>query len=89
MPICPSANLTLALLLRIASAGMVDEARQREVVDRFIARLGIKTAGPEQKIRELSGGNQQVLARWLCMDPKLLMLDEADPRHRHEGRTRS
>jgi galactofuranose transport system ATP-binding protein len=71
-------NLTLALLPRLASAGVVDDARQREIVDRFIARLGIKTAGPEQKIRELSGGNQQkvLLARWLCMDPKLLMLDE-------------
>ena len=45
---------------------------------RFIARLGIKTTGPEQKIRELSGGNQQkvLLARWLCMSPKLLILDE-------------
>ena len=71
-------NLTLALLPRLASAGVVDEARQREIVDRFIARLGIKTAGPEQQIRELSGGNQQkvLLARWLCMDPKLLILDE-------------
>jgi ribose transport system ATP-binding protein len=71
-------NLTLALLPRLGRAGIVDEARQSEIVERFIGRLGIKTAGPEQKIRELSGGNQQkvLLARWLCMDPKLLMLDE-------------
>jgi ribose transport system ATP-binding protein len=71
-------NLTLALLPRLAKAGIVDEARQREIVDRFIERLGVKTTGPEQKIRELSGGNQQkvLLARWLCMDPKLLILDE-------------
>ncbi len=71
-------NLTLAILPRLARSGVVDEARQREVVDRFIARLGIKTSGPEQKIRELSGGNQQkvLLARWLCMDPRLLILDE-------------
>ena len=57
---------------------MVDESRQREIVDRFIKRLGIKTSGPEQKIRELSGGNQQkvLLARWLCMSPKFLILDE-------------
>ncbi len=71
-------NLTLALLPRLARAGVVDEARQRVIVDRFVARLGIKAAGPEQPIRELSGGNQQkvLLARWLCTEPRLLILDE-------------
>ncbi len=71
-------NLTLAILPRLTRAGIVDEGKQREIVDRFIKRLGIKTSGPEQKIRELSGGNQQkvLLARWLCMDPRLLILDE-------------
>jgi ribose transport system ATP-binding protein len=71
-------NLTLALLPHLAKAGVVDETRQREIVERFIARLKIKCASPEQKIRELSGGNQQkvLLARWLCMNPKLLILDE-------------
>jgi ribose transport system ATP-binding protein len=58
--------------------GIVDEARQREIVDRFMKRLAIKASSPEQKIRDLSGGNQQkvLLARWLCADPKLLLLDE-------------
>ena len=58
--------------------GIVDEARQREIVDKFMRRLAIKASSPEQKIRELSGGNQQkvLLARWLCTDPKLLILDE-------------
>jgi ribose transport system ATP-binding protein len=71
-------NITLALLPRLTRAGIVDEARQREIVDRFMARLAIKASGPEQKVRELSGGNQQkvLLARWLCTDPKLLILDE-------------
>ncbi len=71
-------NITLALLPRLTRAGVVDEARQRVIVDRFISRLGIKTANVEQRVRELSGGNQQkvLLARWLCTDPKLLILDE-------------
>jgi len=71
-------NLTLGILPRLTQMGVVDEARQRAIVDRFMARLAIKAASVEQKIRELSGGNQQkvLLARWLCTDPKLLILDE-------------
>ncbi len=71
-------NLTLGILPRLASLGVVDEARQRAIVEKFMARLAIKASSAEQKIRELSGGNQQkvLLARWLCTDPKLLILDE-------------
>jgi ABC-type sugar transport system ATPase subunit len=40
--------------------------------------LGIKTPGPDQKIRNLSGGNQQkvLLAKWLVKQPLLIILDE-------------
>ena len=71
-------NLVLALLPRLARWGLVNKRAQDKLVDDFIARLGIKLASAEQPIRELSGGNQQkvLLARWLCMDPKLLILDE-------------
>lgn len=71
-------NLTLAILPRISGRGVVDEGKQREIVERFIKELGIKCSGPGQKIRELSGGNQQkvLLARWLAMNPDVLILDE-------------
>jgi monosaccharide-transporting ATPase len=71
-------NLTLALLPHLAGRGIVDRDKQEAIVDRFVKRLDIKLADADQQIRELSGGNQQkvLLARWLCLNPKLLILDE-------------
>ncbi len=53
---------------RLTRAGMVDSRQQREIVQRYIKQLGIRCSGPDQPIRELSGGNQQkvLLARWLA-----------------------
>jgi galactofuranose transport system ATP-binding protein len=71
-------NLTLAALPDLTRMGVVSRARQNEVVEKFIKRLGIKTSSPDQKVRELSGGNQQkvLLARWLCKNPKFMIMDE-------------
>ncbi|MFI0848026.1 sugar ABC transporter ATP-binding protein [Mesorhizobium sp. IMUNJ 23232] len=71
-------NLTLAILPLLQKSGIVDRKRQQEIVDRYIKALGVKCASPEQPIRELSGGNQQkvLLARWLCRNPRLLIVDE-------------
>jgi ribose transport system ATP-binding protein len=71
-------NLTLAALPALSRLGVVSRARQQEIVERFMKRLRIKASSSEQKIRELSGGNQQkvLLARWLCKNPKFLILDE-------------
>ena len=71
-------NIVAAALPRLARAGLVSEKAQDELVGRFMEDLGIKASSPDQPVRELSGGNQQkvLLARWLCMDPKVLILDE-------------
>ena len=71
-------NMTLAALPALTNLGVVSRAKQNEIVQKFMKRLGIKASSGEQKIRELSGGNQQkvLLARWLCKSPKFLILDE-------------
>jgi ribose transport system ATP-binding protein len=71
-------NLTLAALPALTRLGVVDRRAQRAIVERFMRRLGIRAASADQKIRDLSGGNQQkvLLARWLCTTPRLLLLDE-------------
>ena len=71
-------NISLAALPRLSHAGVVSQAKQDEVVRFFMERLRIKASGPDQKVSDLSGGNQQkvLLARWLCLNPKVLLLDE-------------
>lgn len=71
-------NMTIALLPKLQKNGFVDQKKQDEIAKTYIERLKIKTPTPEQLIKNLSGGNQQkvLLARWMCMNPKLMILDE-------------
>ncbi|HEY0792560.1 MAG TPA: sugar ABC transporter ATP-binding protein, partial [Chthoniobacterales bacterium] len=71
-------NMTLPLIDRNSRLGFVDAAKEKAVVERYIAQLRVKTASPQKAVRTLSGGNAQkvVLAKWLATDPLLLILDE-------------
>ena len=71
-------NIVAAAMPRLSRAGLVSEKAQNELAERFMTRLGIRASSPDQPVGELSGGNQQkvMLARWLCLNPKVLILDE-------------
>jgi ribose transport system ATP-binding protein len=71
-------NITLPALSRYASAGLIKNAAECQVSKEMCAKLNVKTPSVETKAGNLSGGNQQkvVLAKWLSLNPKLLIFDE-------------
>lgn len=71
-------NVGLATLMPSAKAGLVDSGGQARRAEEAIKKLRIRTAGPSQVVRELSGGNQQkvVFGRWTTARSQVLLLDE-------------
>ncbi len=78
LPFSVQNNITLASLSDLTHHGVVDSSKEREIAERQIEALGIKTPSPDTKVVSLSGGNQQkcIVGRWMERDPKILIMDE-------------
>lgn len=71
-------NFVIPSLKNFLKGVVVQELQISNVIDSYIKSLKIRTSGRDQKIKNLSGGNQQkvVFAKWLETNPKILILDE-------------
>jgi len=71
-------NVTLADIRRHARSGLIQVRSETEAAERQKTRLNIRTPHVETEVVTLSGGNQQkvVLAKWLAMQPSLMIFDE-------------
>ena len=72
-------NTTMAGLKKISKfKSIIDRKKEKEILEKYIEALRIKTPHMNQVIQSLSGGNQQkaIIARWLLLQPDILIMDE-------------
>ncbi len=71
-------NISMAAPHLVSTLGLISRKRDTRLAERFVNSLRIKTPSLWQKVRNLSGGNQQktVVAKWLATNSKILLMDE-------------
>jgi ABC-type sugar transport system ATPase subunit len=71
-------NMTMAHLPVISRFGLINNGKEKELVNRYIERLQIKIYDLNQRMDTVSGGNQQkiLLGKWICTKPEFIILDE-------------
>ena len=71
-------NTSIAALPSVANGWFLDKKRERELTAEYVDKLKVKTPSQEQRVMNLSGGNQQkvVIAKWMATNPTVLILDE-------------
>ncbi len=76
MPV--SDNIVISLLKKFSRLAFINFRETRRASQEYVNALDIRTPSLRQRVRNLSGGNQQktVIARWLLLHPRVLILDE-------------
>ena len=71
-------NITIKILKEFIKGVFVDRGKEVSITKEYVDNLDIRTPSYYQLLGNLSGGNQQkaILARWLCMKPRLVIMDE-------------
>ena len=71
-------NTTMPNLRRISKSFVINKKKEEQISEEYMKSLKTKAPSIEQKTKNLSGGNQQkvVLAKWLAMDPQVMIFDE-------------
>jgi ribose transport system ATP-binding protein len=78
LPMSIADNLAIASLDALSAGPFVDRAKERDAVEKGIARLQIKIGARSDAVSTLSGGNQQkvVIAKWLMTEPRIILLND-------------
>ena len=71
-------NTTLPRLDKISNNGIIDQDKEKIAAEKMRKEMGTKTPSIEQKVGNLSGGNQQkaLLGKWMFTEPDILIMDE-------------
>ena len=72
------ANMSMANLPKLRRGLLTSAKAENEIADQYIKLINVKTPSRNQKVGNLSGGNQQkvVIGKWLNADPEILIMDE-------------